>query len=174
MSSSLIGYPIHSALCHIEAKSFVNYYYKTRLIIIKKKIQTTKWDYRYKTGNLLNLPVTFISFIVSTRFRNDLHVFKINSSDILFHSSSIAVLSESIFRWELHLFCFLKHFAIRLIALLWGIQRNQEELMEAIKKLLLFANLFSLGFGVKQIIDSLSIYFLFSHIGLNLNEIELE
>ena len=28
MSSSLIGCPIHSALCHIEAKSFVNYYYK--------------------------------------------------------------------------------------------------------------------------------------------------
>ena len=26
MSSSLIGYPIHSALCSIEAKSFVNYY----------------------------------------------------------------------------------------------------------------------------------------------------
>ena len=26
VSSSLIGYPIHSALCHIEAKSFVNYY----------------------------------------------------------------------------------------------------------------------------------------------------
>ena len=26
VSSSLIGFPIHSALCHIEAKSFVNYY----------------------------------------------------------------------------------------------------------------------------------------------------
>ena len=26
VSSSLIGHPIHSALCHIEAKSFVNYY----------------------------------------------------------------------------------------------------------------------------------------------------
>ena len=26
VSSSLIGCPIHSALCHIEAKSFVNYY----------------------------------------------------------------------------------------------------------------------------------------------------
>ena len=26
MNSSLIGRPIHSALCHIEAKSFVNYY----------------------------------------------------------------------------------------------------------------------------------------------------
>ena len=26
VSSSLIGYPIHLALCHIEAKSFVNYY----------------------------------------------------------------------------------------------------------------------------------------------------
>ena len=26
-SSSLIGCPIHSALCHIEAKGFVNYYY---------------------------------------------------------------------------------------------------------------------------------------------------
>ena len=26
MSSSLIGRPIHSALCHIKAKTFVNYY----------------------------------------------------------------------------------------------------------------------------------------------------
>ena len=26
VSSSLIGYPIHSVLCHIEAKSFINYY----------------------------------------------------------------------------------------------------------------------------------------------------
>ena len=40
-------------------------------------------------------------FIVSTRLRNDLLVFKINSSNILFHSSSIAVLSVPIFRWEI-------------------------------------------------------------------------
>ena len=37
------------------------------------------------------------SIIVPTRLRNDLHAFKINSSDILFHSFSIAVLSEPIF-----------------------------------------------------------------------------
>ena len=40
------------------------------------------------------------SIIVSTRLRNGFHAFKINSSDILFHSSSIAVLSEPIFGWE--------------------------------------------------------------------------
>ena len=32
--------------------------------------------------------------------RNDLFVFQINSSDILFHSFSQAVLSEPIFGWE--------------------------------------------------------------------------
>ena len=31
MSSSLIGRPIHSALCHIKAKSFVNYYFPLSL-----------------------------------------------------------------------------------------------------------------------------------------------
>ena len=40
------------------------------------------------------------SIIVSTGLPNDLHAFKINSSEILFHSSSIAVLSEPIFGWE--------------------------------------------------------------------------
>ena len=42
----------------------------------------------------------FFSVIVSTRPRKDLAAFKINSSDILFHSSSIAILSEPILRWE--------------------------------------------------------------------------
>ena len=39
----------------------------------------------------------FSSIIVSTYFRNDSHAFKTNSSDILFQSSSIPVLSEPIF-----------------------------------------------------------------------------
>ena len=38
----------------------------------------------------------FFSIIVSTRFRKDLQAFQINSSDILFRSSSKAVLSELI------------------------------------------------------------------------------
>ena len=40
-------------------------------------------------------------------FENDLHAFKINSSDILFHSSSI-VLSEPIFGWEVAFVLFSK------------------------------------------------------------------
>ena len=39
--------------------------------------------------------------IVSSHLRNDLHAFKMNLSEILFHSSSIALLlSEPIFGWE--------------------------------------------------------------------------
>ena len=59
---------------------------------------TTKDD-RHKTVNLLNMATHFFSIIVSTRLQNDLLTFKINSSDILFSSSSIAVFSEPIFRW---------------------------------------------------------------------------
>ena len=47
---------------------------------------------------------TIFSNNVSTRLRNDLHTVKINSSDILFHSSSVAVLSEPIFGWEVGFF----------------------------------------------------------------------
>ena len=54
---------------------------------------------RHKTVKLLNIATIFFNF-VSTRFRSDLHAFKINSSDILFHSSLITVLSEPIFGWE--------------------------------------------------------------------------
>ena len=42
----------------------------------------------------------FFFIIVSTRFRNDWLVFKINSSEILFHSSLISILSEPIIEWE--------------------------------------------------------------------------
>ena len=42
----------------------------------------------------------FLKIIVSTGFQTDLHAFKINSSDILIHSSSMAVLSEPIFGSE--------------------------------------------------------------------------
>ena len=38
MSSSLIGCPIHSALCHIEAKSFVNY-----IIILSQWMNNSIW-----------------------------------------------------------------------------------------------------------------------------------
>ena len=41
-------------------------------------------------------------------FRNDLHVFKINSEDILYHFSSIAVLNETVFGWEVAFVLFSK------------------------------------------------------------------
>ena len=53
------------------------------------------------------MAVTF-SVIVSTRLRKDLHDFKINSSDILFHSYTKAVLSEPIFRWKVAFVLFSK------------------------------------------------------------------
>ena len=43
---------------------------------------------------------TIFSIIVSTHLRNDFPAFKINSSDTLFHSSSVAVLIEPIYEWE--------------------------------------------------------------------------
>ena len=43
---------------------------------------------------------TIFSIVASLHLRNDLHAFTIDSSDILFHSSSIAVLNEPIFEWE--------------------------------------------------------------------------
>ena len=42
---------------------------------------------------------TIFSIIISTHLQNDLYVFEINSLDI-FYSSSIAVVSKPIFRWE--------------------------------------------------------------------------
>ena len=44
----------------------------------------------------------------SKRLRNDLYAFKINYSDILFHSSSITILSEPIFGWEIAFILFSK------------------------------------------------------------------
>ena len=66
-----------------------------------------KSEDRFKTVNLLNM-ATIFSVIVSTCFRNDLHAFKINSSKILFYSSSIAVLSELIFGWKVTFVLFSK------------------------------------------------------------------
>ena len=43
---------------------------------------------------------TIFSIIVLTHLRNNLHAFKIDSSDILYHSSSIAGLNEPIFGLE--------------------------------------------------------------------------
>ena len=51
---------------------------------------------------------TIFSTIVSTRFQNDLYAFKINSFDILSHSSPIAFLSEPIFGWEVAFVLFSK------------------------------------------------------------------
>ena len=51
---------------------------------------------------------TIFWIIVSTHLRNDLLAFKINHSDILFDSSSIVVLSDLIFRWEIALALFSK------------------------------------------------------------------
>ena len=48
------------------------------------------------------------SIIVSTRIRNDLHAFKMNSSSILFNSSSIAVLSKPIRDVKLYVQPFIK------------------------------------------------------------------
>ena len=45
---------------------------------------------------------------VSTRFRNYFQALKINSSDILFNSFSIAIISESIFEWEVAFVWFCK------------------------------------------------------------------
>ena len=53
---------------------------------------------RHKTVNIPNMTL-FFSIIVSTPIRNDLHVPRINSFDIYFHSSSIAVLKKTIFGW---------------------------------------------------------------------------
>ena len=68
----------------------------------------------------------------------------------------------------MHSFCFLKR----------PIERNQGGyglgLMETMKKFELFRKSFWLGFGVKQIIYSLSFLFLLTHIGLSLNEKVLE
>ena len=55
---------------------------------------------RYTQNSKFTYGHNFFSIILSIHIRNDLHAFKINSSEILFHSSLIAVLSESIFRWE--------------------------------------------------------------------------
>ena len=49
------------------------------------------------------------SIIVSTCLQNNLHTFKINSTDIIFHSSSIADLSEPTFRWEVTYFLLYKN-----------------------------------------------------------------
>ena len=52
-----------------------------------------------KIVNLLNTTAIF-SILVTTGLWNNLHTFKINSSDILFYSFLIAVLSKPIFGQE--------------------------------------------------------------------------
>ena len=53
--------------------------------------------------------IFFFSIIESTPLRNDLHAFKINYSAILFNTSSIAVLSEPIFGWNVSFVLFSIH-----------------------------------------------------------------
>ena len=54
--------------------------------------------------NLLNMSIFFQWLYL----QNDLHIYEIKSSDILFHSSSIAVLSKPLFGWEVELVLFSK------------------------------------------------------------------
>ena len=85
-------------------------YYKARLILILKNKQQSKKI--HTKLYIYSVWPPFFKIILSTILRNDLHVLKINSSDILFHSSSIAVLSEPIFQWEVTLVLFSKMFPI--------------------------------------------------------------
>ena len=62
-----------------------------------KKIDTKQYIYSI-------CPPFSFSDIFSTRLRNDLHDFKINSSDILFQSSSIAVYPNQYLGGKLLLF----------------------------------------------------------------------
>ena len=48
--------------------------------------------------------IFFFGYCINTPSKQFACNFKLNSSDILFHSSSIAVLSEPIFGWEVVLF----------------------------------------------------------------------
>ena len=78
-------------------------YDKTRLILIlKNKQQNKKKDTKQWIHSIWP---QFFSIIVLTHLSK---WFKINSSDILFHSSSIVVLSEPIFRWEVAFVLFSK------------------------------------------------------------------
>ena len=63
------------------------------MVLILKNKQNKKIDTKLTQYGHHSL----FSIIVSTRLRNGLHTFKINSSNILFRSSSIAVLSGPIF-----------------------------------------------------------------------------
>ena len=71
------------------------------MLILKTKQQNKKIDTNHKIS-------TFFSIIVSTRIRNYLHPFKINSSDILFYPTSTVVLSKLIFWWEIAFLSFTK------------------------------------------------------------------
>ena len=50
----------------------------------------------------------FFQLLTQFTFENDLHAFNLNSSYILLHYFSIAVLSEPIFGWEVALILFSK------------------------------------------------------------------
>ena len=67
----------------------------------------TKYEDRLKTVDLLNM-ATILSIIVWTRLQKNLNAFNINSSDIWYHFSSIAMLSEAIFVWEVEFVLFSK------------------------------------------------------------------
>ena len=76
MSSNLIGRPIHSALCHIEAKSFVNYY---------------RWRYHQILDEALGkgmnpslLPLSYGQIVEQTGLGNQCKIRKILNSNQLY------------------------------------------------------------------------------------------
>ena len=85
------------------------------------------------------------SIIESTCLRNDLYPFKINSSNILFHYSTVAVISGPIFWWE----------AV-FVLLMSGLDGGHEETPIISENILAW-------FRLKQIIDSLTFFIYLAH-----------
>ena len=112
--------------------------------LASNNLQRLIW-HKTQTNKQINMAAIFFSIIVSRHFWNDLYAFRINSSDILFHSSSIALFSEPIFGWEVAVVLFSKMIQSRGI-MAWAWWRHNETNY--------FRIFFWLVFGVKQIIVS--------------------
>ena len=69
---------------------------------------------------LISIWPFFFSINQSTRFQDDLHTFKMNSSDISIHSSSIAVLREPTFGWDVEIGLFSKTLHIIKGVIVWA------------------------------------------------------
>ena len=86
---------------YIQYLLYIDSIIKKRLILILKNKQERRSTQNNKCtqhGCFFFFFFFFFTIILSTRLGNHLHALKINSSDILFHSSAMAVLSEPIFR----------------------------------------------------------------------------